>query len=104
MKRLIVFCLFLVGCIDRKDFVEERKSYRIDSVAYYPVGYPSVANLDPRWIAYTEFGQFTYHHAVKVGDSVTVIIMTPKRDTVIFDPVLEHSEIKVDHERNVGRK
>jgi hypothetical protein len=96
MKRIIIFCLFLVGCVDRKDFVEERISYKIDSVAYHPVGFPSVANLDPRWIAYTEFGQFTYHHPVEVGDSVEVIIMTPKRDTMVFDPILEHSKIKED--------
>jgi hypothetical protein len=93
MKHLIIIlALFLTGCWDGAHYVEEHKEFRIDSVEYLPIGVPSVANLDPRWIAYTKFGKFTYYRPVKVGDSVEVIIM--HRDTVKFDPIYEHSEIK----------
>lgn len=92
MKKIIILALFLTGCWNREHYVEEHKSFRIDSVAYFPIGVPSVANLDPRWVAYTDSGTFTYRRPVKVGDSVEVIIM--HRDTTVFDPILEHSEIK----------
>lgn len=90
--RILALFVLLIGCTNDARYVDEKRSFLIDSVAYYPVGYPSVANLDPRWVAYTSFGKFTYHHAVKVGDSVTVIFR--KRDTAVFDPIIEHSEIK----------
>jgi hypothetical protein len=94
MKKIIFACLILISCVDKTQFTEEKKTFRIDSVEYQPIGFPSVANVDPRWIAHTEFGKFTYKHPVKVGDTVTLIIMTKKRDTVVFDPIIEHSEIK----------
>lgn len=93
MKKLtILLALFLAGCGNREHYIEEHKSFRIDSVQYFPIGVPSVANLDPRWVAYTKSGTFTYRRPVEVGDSVEVIIM--RRDTTVFDPIYEHSEIK----------
>jgi hypothetical protein len=93
MKNLtVLLALFLTGCWNGEHYVEEHKQFRIDSVAYFPIGVPSVHNLDPRWVAYTKYGTFTYRRPVEVGDSVEVIIM--HRDTVQFDPIIEHSEIK----------
>jgi hypothetical protein len=93
MKKLIaILALGLTSCWNGDHWVEEHKSFRIDSVEYLPIGVPSVANLDPRWVAHTQFGKFTYRRPVEVGDSVEVIIM--HRDTLQFDPIYEHSEIK----------
>jgi hypothetical protein len=92
MKKLIILAFVLTGCWNGEHYVEEHKSFVIDSVAYFPIGVPSVANLDPRWVAYTKFGQFTYRRPIEVGDSVEVIVM--HRDTINFDPIYEHSEIK----------
>lgn len=96
MKRLIILALTLTGCWDESHYVEEHRSYVIDSVTYVPIGIPSVANLDPRWIAHTQIGNFTFYKPKEVGDSVEVIIM--HRDTAIFDPILDHSEIKKNGE------
>lgn len=93
MKNLILSAIILmIGCDSKVRFVEHKESYLIDSVEYVPVGIPSVANLDPRWIAHTKIGKFTYYRHVEAGDSVDVIIM--QRDTLFFNPVLDHSEIK----------
>lgn len=92
MKKLIILAFALTGCWEGEHYVEEHKSFVIDSVNYYPSGVPSVANIEPRWVAHTELGNFTYYRPVEKGDSVEVIIM--HRDTVQFDPIYEHSEIK----------
>lgn len=81
-----------MGCGSDTKFVEHMEFYRIDSVQYIPQGVPSVANLEPRWIAHTVKGKFTHYKPIKVGDSVQVIIMN--RDTTTFSPILDHSEIK----------
>lgn len=91
--RTLALLLVLFGCGNRSDhFVEEKRTFKIDSVEYFPVGVPSVANLDPRWVIHTEVGKFTFHRAMKVGDSVTIIFL--KRKPEVFDPIIEHSEIK----------
>ena len=93
--RTLALLLVLVGCGNRSDrYVEEKRTFKIDSVEYFPVGYPSVANLDPRWVVHTEAGKFTFHRSMKVGDSVTIIFL--KRKPEVFDPIIEHSEIKED--------
>lgn len=85
--------LIFAGCGESVKFEEKFESYRIDSVEYQPIGIPSVANLDARWIAHTDHGKFTYQRSVEVGDSVDVIIYS-KDSVKIFDPILDHSEIK----------
>jgi hypothetical protein len=93
MKHLILFlAIFLCSCGGETKFIEHKESYVIDSVEYLPIGVPSVANVDPRWIAHTKMGKFTYYHPVEAGDSVQVIIM--QKDTSLFSPIIDHSEIK----------
>jgi hypothetical protein len=105
MKRLIPALLLLVSCGGPTKFIDEKQSYRVDSVTYYPSGVPSVANIDPHWVAHTSFGNFTYYREIKVGDSVDVIIRTVdttvmgdqvplRKDTTLFDPIVDHSKIK----------
>lgn len=106
MKRFIPFLLLLASCGGPTRFNDEKQSYRVDSVTYYPSGVPSVANIDPHWVAHTAFGNFTYYREIKVGDSVDVIIrkidtthvdgedVAIKPDTTVFDPIIEHSKIK----------
>jgi hypothetical protein len=81
-----------MGCKNRIKYAERIEFYRIDSVEYLPIGFPSVANLDPRWVAHTNKGKFTYYQQVEVGDSVQIIIRNV--DTTLFEPVINHSEIK----------
>lgn len=101
-KILLFLALVLAGCENRSDrYLEEKKTFLIDSVEYFPVGFPSVANLDPRWVVHTKVGKFTFHRPMKIGDSVTIIFL--KRKPEAFDPAIEHSEIK-DTSENKDKK
>lgn len=84
--------LIFIGCGETAEIEETFESYRVDSVEYLPVGVPSVVNLNPRWIAHTDHGKFTYTRPIEVGDTVDVIIYVDSIE--IFDPIIHHSEIK----------